>query len=138
MELAGYCEGSGRSNSGLLFHCNDHEGHVVPLGSVLGKGQDLIQDASEHFRRRAPTAGTQQDFEPFLTPRFAFGVFHIRDSIGVRDQHITCFELKNFGGELRVFEQAYRCRARFQVEDLALILAPAGHHRGVVTGINVS
>jgi hypothetical protein len=39
------------SASGLIFHTNDHQGHVVTLGTVLGGGQDLLHDAFNDLRR---------------------------------------------------------------------------------------
>src|SRR6516225_8207529 len=87
------------SNSDLIFHSRDYQGHVVLLGTVLAKGQDLVQDAVNDLRRCAVKASSQQSFEPLLSPQFAALVFRISDSIGVADKHVSLFELESAGCE---------------------------------------
>jgi len=36
---------------GLIIYAKDHQGHVVPLRTAIGKGPDLIQDASDDLCR---------------------------------------------------------------------------------------
>ena len=91
------------SASGLIFHTNDHQDHVVTLGTVLGKGQDLLHDAFNDLRPCVVTASSQQRFEPLLSPQFMCGVFRFRDSIRVHNQHIAGFELQGLGAEVRDF-----------------------------------
>src|SRR5215469_16803762 len=100
------CPDPVESNSDLIFHCSDHQGHVVFLGTVLAKGQYLVQDAFDDLRRCAVTARSQQSFEPLLSPCFAAMVFRFRDAVGVGDKHVTFFELKSAGGELGTLQEA--------------------------------
>jgi len=94
----------GRSTR-ITGHTDDDQGHVVSLGAVLAKGQDPVQDAFDDLRWCAVTAGSQQSFESFLSPQFAALVFRFRDAIGVGDKHVTFFELKTAGGELRTLQK---------------------------------
>src|SRR5262249_55124792 len=107
------------SNSDLIFHSRDHQGHVVSLGTVLAKGQDLVQDAVNDLRRCAVTASSQQSFEPLLSPQFAALVFRFSDSIGVGDKHVSLFELESAGCELRPFQEPQCCPVGSQMEQVA-------------------
>src|SRR5215469_2227334 len=100
------CPDPVESNSDLIFHSRDHQGHVVFLGTVLAKGQDLVQDAVNDLRRCAVTARSQQSFEPLLSPQLAAVVFRFSDSIGVGDKYVSFFELESAGFELRTFQEA--------------------------------
>ncbi len=118
------------SASGLIVHTNDHQGHAVTLGTVLGKVQDVLHDASNDLRRCVVTASSQQRFELLLSPQFVCGVFRFRDSIRVHNQRIAGFELQGLGAEMRDFEEPYGCPAGFQVQDLTFAPLPPEHPSG--------
>jgi hypothetical protein len=88
-----------------LSHTSRHQSHVVQLRTIASKHRDFVQDASDDLRGTETMTISQENVEPLLTPRFAERVFRFRDSVGVRDEQVTPFELKGFRAELRALKK---------------------------------